>query len=96
MIPTETMLADVYVIIREMTGGGPMSLRAETLFFADLGLSSIDAIVLGERLELRFGRPLRFTEVLTDFARAGRDDVTLGEVAAFVQFQLDQPVEEPL
>ena len=95
MIPTETVLSEVFTIIREMTGGATMPLRPETLFFADLGLSSIDAIVLGERLELHFGRPLRFTEVLTDFARAGRDDVTLGEVATFVQFQLDQPVEEP-
>jgi acyl carrier protein len=95
MIPTETILAEVFTIIREMTGGGSMPLRSETFFFADLGLSSIDAIVLGERLELHFNRPLRFTEVLTDFARAGRDDVTLGEVATFVQFQLDQPVEGP-
>lgn len=96
MSPTQALLSEIYGIIREMTGGGPLTLSPETLFFADLGLSSIDAIVLGERLELRFGRPLRFTEVLTDFARAGREDVTLGEVAAFVKFQLDQPVEEPL
>jgi len=90
----EALLPDVYTIIRDMTGGSPLSLKPETLFFADLGLSSIDAIVLGERLEIRFGRPLRFTEVLMDFAREGRDDVTLGEVAAFVQFQLEQPAEE--
>ncbi|HEY2841475.1 MAG TPA: phosphopantetheine-binding protein [Pirellulales bacterium] len=94
MIPTEALLSEVFAVLREMTGAGTIPLRAETLFFADLGLSSIDAIVLGERLELHFGRPLRFTEVLTDFARAGREDVALGEIAAFVQFQLDQPVEE--
>lgn len=95
MNSTDAILTDVYAIIRGMTGGGTMMpLRPETLFFADLGLSSIDAIVLGEQMELHFGRPLRFTEALSDFARAGRDDVSLGEVAMFVQFQLDQPVEE--
>ncbi len=65
---------------------------AESRFFAELGLSSIDAIVLSERLEQRFGRPLPFAEALAELARTGRDDVTMGEVAEFVQLQLRQPL----
>ena len=34
---------------------------AETRFFADLGLASIDAVVLGEAIQQHFGRPVRST-----------------------------------
>jgi acyl carrier protein len=87
----DEVLMEVLAQVREMTQCDPLSLRAESRFFAELGLSSIDAIVLSERLEQRFGRPLQFADALAELARAGRDDVTLGEVAAFVRLQLHQP-----
>lgn len=82
------VLADVLALVRQVAGCDPAAVAGEKHFFADLGLSSIDAIILGERLEAHFGRPLRFAEGLSDLARAGRDDVTLAEIAAFVENQL--------
>jgi len=56
----------------------------DTLFFADLGLASIDAVVLAERLEQWYGRKLPFHELLGNLKARGMDDLPLGEIADFV------------
>jgi acyl carrier protein len=69
---------------REYSGAiGP-----ETRFFADLGLASIDAVVLGETLQTHYGRPLPFGELLADLGRRADRDVTLGELARFLRQNL--------
>jgi acyl carrier protein len=60
----------------------------ETRFFADLGLASIDAVVLGETLQARYGRPLPFGELLADLGRRTERDMTLGEMADFLHRHL--------
>lgn len=87
------VLSGVVALVSQLAGCDTSALAGDKRFFADLGLSSIDAVVLGERLEAHFGRPLRFAEGLSDLARQGRDDVTLGEIAAFVESQLAAPRE---
>ena len=61
---------------------------AETMFFADLGLASIDAVVLGETLQERYGRPLPFGELMAELGRRADRDLTLGELAAFLSKHL--------
>jgi acyl carrier protein len=56
----------------------------ETRFFADLGLASIDAVVLGETLQEHYGRPLPFGELMADLGRRSERDMKLGEVADFL------------
>lgn len=56
-----------------------------TRVFADLGLASIDLIVLGERLEQYYGRRLPFALFLADLRKRGLDDLELGEVVAFLR-----------
>lgn len=53
--------------------------------FADLGLASIELIVLGERLEHHYGRKLPFGPFLAGLRARGADDVTVGELVAFLQ-----------
>jgi acyl carrier protein len=60
----------------------------ETRFFADLGLASIDAVVLGETLQARYGRPLPFGELMADLGRRTERDMTLGEMADFLHRHL--------
>jgi acyl carrier protein len=71
---------------------GPMD--AGTRFFGDLGLASIDAVVLGEELQSHYGRALSFGELMADLGVREDRDVTLGELAEYVARRLRQ-AEEP-
>jgi acyl carrier protein len=56
----------------------------DTLFFGDLGFSSIDAVVLGERLAEFYGAPLPFHKFLADAAARRVQDIRVGELADFL------------
>ena len=60
----------------------------ETLFFADLGFASIDAVVLGEELEQLFGQKISYNSFLAELAGRGAQDVAVGELADFLAGQL--------
>ena len=59
--------------------------RPRTRVFADLGLASIDVVVLGERLEQHYGRRLPFGPFLASLRTRGADDLALGELVTFLQ-----------
>ena len=61
---------------------GPID--GDTLFFADLGLASIDAVVLGEELQTHYGQGLHYAEMMADLGRRAERDLSLGELANFV------------
>ena len=56
----------------------------ETRFFADLGLASIDAVVLGETLQEHYGRPLPFGDLMAELGKRADRDLTIGELADFL------------
>lgn len=53
--------------------------------FADLGLASIELVVLAERLDAHFGKRLPFGKFLKGLRDRGADDIQLGELVAFLQ-----------
>jgi acyl carrier protein len=77
-----TLLADFHG--REYSA----ELGPETRFFADLGLASIDAVVLGEKLQAHYGRPLPFSELMAGMGRRTDRDLSLGELADFLERHL--------
>lgn len=79
------ILADLSRILADFQGreySGPID--AQTRFFADLGLASIDAVVLGEVLQEHYGRPLPFAALMAELGRREDRDLPLGELAAFL------------
>jgi acyl carrier protein len=62
---------------------GPADATARVM--GDLGLASIDLIVLGERLEAFYGRRLPFGAFLAGLRTRGADDLELGEIVAFLR-----------
>ncbi len=85
------ILADLARVFADFHGreySGPIG--AGTRFFADLGLASIDAVVLGETLQERYGRPLPFGELLADLGRREDRDLALGELASFLALHIDR------
>jgi acyl carrier protein len=85
------ILADLARVFADFQGreySGPIG--AGTRFFADLGLASIDAVVLGETLQERYGRPLPFGELMADLGRREDRDLSLGELASFLARHIDR------
>ena len=60
----------------------------DTKFFADLGLASIDAIVLGETLEGHYHARLPFGDLFADLGSRADRDMTIGELVDFLDRHL--------
>ena len=86
---TAEIMADLKIILASFSGRDDSgTIGPETRFFADLGLASIDAVVLGENLQSHYGRPLPFGELMADLGSRTDRDMTLGEMAAFLHAHL--------
>ena len=72
---------------REYSG----DLNEETLFFADLGFMSIDAVLLGEKLETYYAQSLPFPTFLGQLAEREVSDINVGELADFLCDCLNAP-----
>jgi acyl carrier protein len=86
MTPTDRILADLAAVVASTFPDRdfpPVDLDSRA--FADLGLASIDLVVLAERLEAHYGKKLPFSAFLKGLHDRGADDVVLGELVAFLQ-----------
>jgi acyl carrier protein len=87
----EMLLADLAGILRNFHGreySGPIDWQ--TRFFGELGLASIDAVLLGETLERRYGQKFPFSELLADLGRRQAEDLELGELVDFLHLYLSK------
>jgi len=64
-------------------------LSASSLLFTELGLESLDAVVLCTNIQEHYGQPLPFAELLAEIGRVQRD-LSIGELAEFVEKNLKQ------
>jgi acyl carrier protein len=89
-VPSRTkILGDITAILSQQTGVTFSStLNEETRFFADLGLASIDAVVLTESLQKHYGRTLPFHELIAEVGRRTERDLSIGELVAFLTAHL--------
>ena len=85
--PAERVLADLVEVMRrtfpDRDYSGPVT--PATRVFADLGLASIDLVVLAEKLEVFYGRRLPFGPFLKGLRDRAAEDLTLGELVGFLQ-----------
>jgi acyl carrier protein len=91
-VPSRTEILDVVSTVLERDLGVQASgaIDEHTRFFADLGLASIDAVVLGERLQEHYGRPLPFNELMAEIGRRTERDLSIGELVAFLGANLSR------
>lgn len=61
---------------------GEMTL--DTTLLEDLGLESIDVVVLGEFLEEHYGQTFPFTEYFTELAQQKISDIRLSDLVDFI------------
>ena len=86
MKPADQVLAELAAIVgRTFADRDFPVVDLESRAFSDLGLASIDLVVLAEQLEVNFGRKLPFGAFLKTLRDRGADDVSLGDLVAFLQ-----------
>lgn len=82
------ILADLQDLLSDFQGHTyDDPINADTMFFGDLGYSSIDAVVLGETLEQRFDTKLSFGPFLSQLSAQGAQDISVGQLVEFLQSQ---------
>jgi acyl carrier protein len=88
------ILADLGQILGNFQGREySAEIGPETRFFGDLGLASIDAVVLGETLQSHYGRSLPFGDLMADLGRRSDRDLSVGELVEFLHLHLVQSEE---
>jgi acyl carrier protein len=89
-VPSRTeILDDIIAILSEQTGASLAgTVNEETRFFADLGLASIDAVVLTEALQKHYERTLPFHELIAEVGRRSERDLEVGELVEFLAAHL--------
>ena len=89
MRTSEQIVADLADVLRrtfpDREYSGPVG--ADTRVLGDLGLASIDVVVLAERLEQFYGRRLAFGPFLAGLRDRGADDLELGDLVEFLRRQ---------
>ena len=88
--PSRTEILDDLIVVLDRDLGVQSSspITVDTRFFADLGLASIDAVVLSERLQEHYGRSLPFQELMAEMGRRTERDLSIGELVAFLATNL--------
>jgi acyl carrier protein len=89
-VPSRTEILDVIstVLAADLGVHSSSAIDEDTRFFADLGLASIDAVVLGERLQEHYGRALPYNELMAEIGRRTERDLSIGELVAFLATNL--------
>jgi len=83
------ILRDAVAILEKQLGvASSMSINEDTRFFADLGLASIDAVVLSEALQKHYDRPLPFHDLMAEIGRRTDRDISIGELVSFLSANL--------
>ena len=82
-----TVLADVLALIRQLAGDWEYSgtITPDTYLLRDLGMESLDLVVLGTTLQQRYGR-MPFAEYLAEIGERPVEerDITVGDLVAYV------------
>jgi acyl carrier protein len=87
MTPPDRVLVDLASVVRRAFPDRdfPETVGMDTRVLADLGLASIDVVVLTEQLGAYYGKRLPFGTFLKDLRDRGADDIALGELVRFLQ-----------
>lgn len=86
----DQILLDLSNLLRDFNGKEYSGdIGPKTLFFGDLGMVSIDAVILAETLERFYQRSFPFSQFLADIGRDGIRDIELGELADFLHRQMN-------
>lgn len=68
----------------------------ETLLFSEMGLDSLDLVVLGTGMQEHYGMQMPFAEFLSAVGERGQRDVSVSELVDFIDAQVNKVDGEPV
>jgi acyl carrier protein len=66
----------------------------QTLLFREMGLDSLDLVVLGTGMQEHYGIQMPFAEFLASVGESGQNDVSVSELVDFIEIHVNK--EQPL
>jgi len=90
-VDKESVFKTVSELLTKMLGDWEYAgeLTSETLLVADLGLESLDVVVLGETIQKHYDAAIPFARFLADIGQQEVRDICVGEFVEFVHQHLN-------
>jgi acyl carrier protein len=81
VITQQTVGEQVLALMTQLAGDWEYDgeITMQTYLFSELGFQSLDAVVLGNTLQERYGQPIPYADLLADIGRRTFNDITVGE-----------------
>jgi acyl carrier protein len=88
----DEILRDLIELLRQLADDWEYSgdITEQTRLLADLGLESLDVVVLGTAVQEHYQQILPFSEFFAELGQRDARDVTIGEWADFIYAHLDK------
>jgi acyl carrier protein len=80
------ILADVLQLLRELADDWEYSgaITRDTCLVADMGLESLDVVILGLAVQERYGQTMPVPELLAEIGQRDKRDISVGEWVDFI------------
>jgi len=92
MTTREQVMEDVLMLLRKLSDDWEYTgeITPETRFFADMGLQSLDVVVLGTAVQEHYGQVLPFMKLFAEMGQRSLPDIPVGEWVDFIHHELGQ------
>ena len=92
----EDVMEDVLMLLRGVAEDWEFNgkITPETRFFADMGLASLDVVVLGTAVQEHYGRVFPFMQLFAEIGEKQVPDIPVGEWVDFIYRQLMEAPDE--
>ena len=82
----EEVMEDVVMLLRRVSEDWEYSgeITPETRFFADMGLASLDVVILGTAIQEHYGRVFPFMTLFAELGERQIPDIPVGEWIDFI------------
>jgi acyl carrier protein len=89
-VSREDVMADVLGLLRKLAGDWEYTgeITPSTRFFADMGLASLDVVVLGTAVQEHYGRRFPFVEFFSEIGQRQMPDIPVSEWVDFIHRHL--------
>lgn len=93
----EQILADVLELLNSVVQDWEFEgqVGPATKLYADLAFESLDFVILGTKVQERFGRTLPFAQLFAEMGQREVRDLTIGEWVDFISRHVSAPVPVP-
>ena len=91
-IPRDKVMDDVLGLLRQLADDWEYTeeITPQTRFFGDMGLASLDVVVLGTAVQEHYGQVLPFSDFFVQLGQRGTPDIPIGEWVDFIHAHLNQ------